>query len=57
VTPVWRVASAAFGHHLGGPGPVQRWKTWLREVRKIEAREDEPPESEADIRVLTPTAG
>jgi len=36
---------------------VQRWKTWLREVRKIEAREDEPPESEADIRVLTPTAG
>jgi len=31
-----------------------KWcKTWLREVRKIEEREDEPPEEELDVRVKT----
>ena len=41
--------------HAGGvhEGWTQcRWcKTWLREVRKVEEREDEPPEEELDIRV------
>jgi hypothetical protein len=41
--------------HAGGvhEGWTQcKWcKTWLREVRKIEEREDEPPEEELDIRV------
>lgn len=41
--------------HAGGvhEGWTQcKWcKIWLREVRTIEEREDEPPEEELDIRV------
>lgn len=40
------------GHEAAGVGMTEGWsqckwcKTWLREVRTIEEREDEPPQDE-----------
>jgi hypothetical protein len=42
------------GHNLGDAGIAEGWKpckscgTWVREVRTIEERADDPPEAEID---------